>query len=41
MNKTNLRIKNIYGNGMAAEKIVKYLEKINVDQRLLKKEISY
>jgi UDP-hydrolysing UDP-N-acetyl-D-glucosamine 2-epimerase len=41
MNKSNLRIKNIYGNGRTAKKIVEYLEKINLDQRLLKKEIRY
>ena len=39
--KSDLRIKYVYGKGHAAEKIVQYLEKINVEQRLLKKEITY
>jgi len=39
--KSKLRITPIYGNGKAAESIVKYLEKINFEERLFKKEINY
>lgn len=41
MKKSTLRIKHVYGNGLAAKKIIQHLEKINVEQRLLKKEITY
>lgn len=41
MQKSTLRIRHVYGNGSAARNIIQYLEKINVDQRLLKKEITY
>jgi GDP/UDP-N,N'-diacetylbacillosamine 2-epimerase (hydrolysing) len=39
--KSKLEMTKIYGNGKSAEKIVNYLEKINVEERLFKKEITY
>lgn len=41
MPKSTLRIKHVYGNGLAAKKIIQYLEKIDVEQIILKKEITY
>ena len=41
VNKSTLKIKHVYGNGLAAVKITKYLEKINIEQSLLRKEIAY
>jgi len=39
--KSRLKITSIYGNGKAAENIVRNLEKINFEERLFKKEIAY
>jgi len=39
--KSDLKISHIYGSGNAAKEIVSYLEKINIEQKLLKKEIVY
>jgi GDP/UDP-N,N'-diacetylbacillosamine 2-epimerase (hydrolysing) len=41
VNKSTLKIKHVYGNGLSAVKITKYLEKINIEQSLLRKEIAY
>jgi GDP/UDP-N,N'-diacetylbacillosamine 2-epimerase (hydrolysing) len=35
------QIKQVYGNGNASKKIVKYLEKISLDEQLIQKQISY
>ena len=39
--KLKTRKSNIYGNGMAAKKIVKILEKIKIDKSLIQKQMSY
>ena len=41
VNKSTLKIKHVYGNGLTAVKITKYIEKINIEQSLLRKEIEY
>ena len=33
--------KNIYGDGNASKKIVEILEKINLDKKLIQKQLSY
>ncbi len=38
---SKIKITPIYGNGNTAENIIKYLEKINFEERLYKKEIWY
>jgi UDP-hydrolysing UDP-N-acetyl-D-glucosamine 2-epimerase len=40
-NKNKSQIKQVYGNGNASKKIVKHLEKISLDEQLIKKQISY
>jgi GDP/UDP-N,N'-diacetylbacillosamine 2-epimerase (hydrolysing) len=40
-NKTKLKISKIYGNQMVAKKMSRILEKINVDEELMKKGLTY
>ena len=40
-NKTKLKISKIYGDQMVAKKMVSILEKINVDDQLMKKGLTY
>lgn len=35
------RVKQVYGSGNASKRIVKYLEKISLDEQLIKKQITY
>lgn len=41
MKKSDLKIEAIYGKGGVANKIVRYLEKANLEKDLIKKEINY
>lgn len=41
MKKSDLKIEAIYGKGSVANKIVRYLEKVNLEKDLIKKEINY
>lgn len=40
-NKTELKISKIYGNQRVAKKMINILEKINVDEQIMKKELTY
>ena len=40
-NKTELKISKIYGNQRVAKKMINVLEKINVDEQLMKKGLTY
>lgn len=41
INKHNLSTSSIYGNGNSAKKIIKHLESIKLEQKLIEKQISY